>query len=515
VFEDLAGETVGLCTDVLGAAASRVSSLHGSEDGDLFLIKHLLTLREQLTPFDINFSQLKRRLDFSSTRQALSRFMAERGRVFAMTRQNALLSLAKDGLPQVDEQCVDARKELEEALKSSCNHFIQKATSDLAEPLVAFSTKARALSTAAASSPARADVVRPAKTTSPLSLDALKDQPFASSQRVGDAVATSAGLVALRLKPLVEKMLLYLDSAVTRSILFKPIQRRVLHATQDARVVAASDESCSWSATLTALERLVAEVDLEVPTAAQDVAEALEVAAFDTGPAEAYIRTSNSSSLWGPRAPRRAENGLQPSQRAPAAPTVPPAASSSAALNATPDSLVVPSPVDVPPPTPASEDGSEGGSTPKSAHSTPAEPNVTANGGSHAAAREAARALQAGKLPQQDHRSHGMSAPEPEVAPSPVASAPPEDGDGPSPPGSSASSTRKELLQDEPVPSPPPQPLEETSTPSPRARLVAFYKKFNPEKLDMVDSTLAKFTGREEVLFQKLSKKYGVPISEC
>jgi hypothetical protein len=35
-------------------------------------VKHLLVLREQLSPFDVNFSQLRRKLDFTSTRQALA-----------------------------------------------------------------------------------------------------------------------------------------------------------------------------------------------------------------------------------------------------------------------------------------------------------------------------------------------------------------------------------------------------------------------------------------------------------
>ena len=41
-----------------------------------------------------------------------------------------------------------------------------------------------------------------------------------------------------------------------------------------------------------------------------------------------------------------------------------------------------------------------------------------------------------------------------------------------------------------------------------RARLVAFYEKYNPEKLSTVDSTLKKFAGKEGELFAKLEQKY-------
>ena len=82
VFQDLAGEAVGLCTDALKRASVTISSAQSPDDGDLFLIKHLLVLREQLTPFDINFAAIKRRLDFSSTREALSNFVRGPGRMF-------------------------------------------------------------------------------------------------------------------------------------------------------------------------------------------------------------------------------------------------------------------------------------------------------------------------------------------------------------------------------------------------------------------------------------------------
>lgn len=46
-----------------------------------------------------------------------------------------------------------------------------------------------------------------------------------------------------------------------------------------------------------------------------------------------------------------------------------------------------------------------------------------------------------------------------------------------------------------------------------RARLEAFYREHNPEKLDSIDGILVKYVGREEDLFAKLEKKYGAGSS--
>ena len=41
-----------------------------------------------------------------------------------------------------------------------------------------------------------------------------------------------------------------------------------------------------------------------------------------------------------------------------------------------------------------------------------------------------------------------------------------------------------------------------------KERLVEFYKKHNPSKIDTVDATLVKYKGKEDELFQKLEAKY-------
>ena len=48
---------------------------------------------------------------------------------------------------------------------------------------------------------------------------------------------------------------------------------------------------------------------------------------------------------------------------------------------------------------------------------------------------------------------------------------------------------------------------------SSKARLTAYFKKVNPDKLNSVDKLLGSYKGKEEELFRKLSEKYGQPVA--
>ncbi|PHT57508.1 hypothetical protein T459_35521 [Capsicum annuum] len=65
VFTGLAQEVVEFCSLSIQKASKLIGKRSSSMDAQLFLIKHLLILREQIAPFDIEFSVTHKELDFS------------------------------------------------------------------------------------------------------------------------------------------------------------------------------------------------------------------------------------------------------------------------------------------------------------------------------------------------------------------------------------------------------------------------------------------------------------------
>jgi hypothetical protein len=106
------------------AAAAATTTTTSALDGDLFLIKNLLVLREQLSPFEVALTSTTKTLNFASTAEALGALVGHIPALFRLSRDNALLSFVMTGLPTVAEERVDFKAELEGMLKGACEAFI-------------------------------------------------------------------------------------------------------------------------------------------------------------------------------------------------------------------------------------------------------------------------------------------------------------------------------------------------------------------------------------------------------
>lgn len=122
VFDDLAHQIVHQTTLSLHTASSMISSKTTPADGQLFLIKHLLLLKQQIVAFDIEFvSTPDVSVDFFSAVTGTFYELRERGGLF---NPRNLVRLVGQGLmPTVIENMLDAKAELDGRLRTAINAF--------------------------------------------------------------------------------------------------------------------------------------------------------------------------------------------------------------------------------------------------------------------------------------------------------------------------------------------------------------------------------------------------------
>ncbi|KAI8090069.1 Sec34-like family-domain-containing protein [Gilbertella persicaria] len=211
VFEDLAQEAVSLCNDSLLKASETVLTLKSRLDSELFLIKNLLVLKEQLAPFEANLVHAGKTLDFSHVTDSLSSFQQQKSLLF---NPNALIGLAQRGMPRVVEVSLDSRREIDFQIKNVCEKFINNCVDSSVEPLTAFLIK---LST-----------ILPPE----ISLQSSEGGDF-SIQRLGqdnvhEAVDQFMEAVEERIRFVTRKLKEYVNDAKMEQILMKPIETSII-----------------------------------------------------------------------------------------------------------------------------------------------------------------------------------------------------------------------------------------------------------------------------------------------
>ena len=147
MFDDLAHLVVHLCINSLFSASTLLSARSSQMDADLFLIKHLLILKEQIGAFDIEFVRPETGIDFTKVVDRLRKLSS--GGIFSPTEIRKVAQL-----PVLVENMLDAKEELDGHLRIAINRFTSTSAESISSVLqgtTAEKTHADAIRAAAAS----------------------------------------------------------------------------------------------------------------------------------------------------------------------------------------------------------------------------------------------------------------------------------------------------------------------------------------------------------------------------
>lgn len=103
--------------------------------------QHLLILREQIAPFQVDFAVKEMALDFSKLRTAAWSLLSKRGEFLSLGSNNAVLEFLLDGAPEVKEYSRDSRKEVDRRLKAVCERLITESVGTVVAPIKEFLAK--------------------------------------------------------------------------------------------------------------------------------------------------------------------------------------------------------------------------------------------------------------------------------------------------------------------------------------------------------------------------------------
>lgn len=214
VFQGLSQEALSACIQSLIKASDVIQKNKTHIDGQLFLIKHLLIMREQIAPFHADFAIKEISLDLKKTRDAAFKIFNPRTvpNFFRLNSHNAILEFLLEGTPEIKEHYIDSKKDVDRHLKSGCEQFIQQQTHMFVGNLEEFLTKVDALKTMA---------VQGGPTYN------LSQQPWAQPAKINDIVMATYRILKNKLPITLQSMSLYLANKDTEFILFKPVRNNI------------------------------------------------------------------------------------------------------------------------------------------------------------------------------------------------------------------------------------------------------------------------------------------------
>uniref|UniRef100_A0A3P9HTV1 Conserved oligomeric Golgi complex subunit 3 n=1 Tax=Oryzias latipes TaxID=8090 RepID=A0A3P9HTV1_ORYLA len=214
VFQGLSQEALSACIQSLLKASEIIIKSKTQVDGQLFLIKHLLIMREQIAPFHTDFAIKEISLDLKKTRDAAFKILNPKAvpKFFRLNSHNAILEFLLEGTPEIKEHYIDSKKDVDRHLKFSCEQFIQQQTRIFVGNLEEFLTKVAALKKMATEGGPTYN---------------LSQQPWAQPAKINDIVMATYRVMKSKLPSTLQSLSLYLANRDTEFILFKPVRNNI------------------------------------------------------------------------------------------------------------------------------------------------------------------------------------------------------------------------------------------------------------------------------------------------
>ncbi|KAJ3146876.1 Golgi transport complex subunit 3 [Geranomyces variabilis] len=210
-FEELAQEAVDCCRESLVVASGIISNKQTKLDGQFFLIKNLLMLREHITPYTLSFVRKEEVLDFTRLRDTVSTVLQSRWNIGTLSSFGKGLITA--GAPVIVESYADAKQSVDQDLKRVCEEFILETARTCVEPIAAFMLKVSDL-----------------RRTADKYQRPLIKQDFGSPEQVTLAYTSFRKTLTDSIGTAATKMADYLGDRKTETVLMRVIKSNVVEA---------------------------------------------------------------------------------------------------------------------------------------------------------------------------------------------------------------------------------------------------------------------------------------------
>lgn len=208
-----------MCRQSLSIASERLATAPKASrlDAQLFVIRHLLILKEMVRSIDL--VSVQQGVDLSSMTDLLTSVLRNTGSLF---NPNSLLQLASNGIPVFTETMRDAKRELDQSLKTACEDFMAQSSLLVTSAIRAYLTRCQAYLSSKTDASKSVDGTNLAEQTwaTPDIVKGLHDAFLAEEQSGSDMSSLTSSILA--------KMRLYLDEEQTVAVLLPPVQSEIV-----------------------------------------------------------------------------------------------------------------------------------------------------------------------------------------------------------------------------------------------------------------------------------------------